>query len=150
MDNKDKIKQREYCRNWMQKRRQEWIGQNGPCKRCGSWEDLEGHHKDPETKISHRVWSWTKKKREKELRKCEVLCFKCHVIAGREYRDSKITKYIDGMDPSQIKGHGAGTYDRGCRCPVCVKWNRDRVARQVIKKNNVPLCPDGVSLDEIS
>ena len=72
-------KQRRFQRRWMHRRRQEWIEQNGPCARCGSTEDLEVDHRDPGQKVDHRVWSWSWPRREKELRKCQVLCRTCHL-----------------------------------------------------------------------
>ena len=54
---------------------------NGPCVKCGCWDldQLEVDHIDPNTKVSHRVWSWSKERRENELAKCQVLCRACHL-----------------------------------------------------------------------
>jgi len=76
---KDKNKQREYVRQWMANRRKEWFINNGPCIKCGSYNNLCIHHQDPTTKISHKIWSWAKERREKELKKCVVLCEYCHI-----------------------------------------------------------------------
>lgn len=62
----------------MKKARGEWFAANGPCKKCGSTENLELDHINPEEKVSHSVWSWTPRRRELELKKCRVLCRKCH------------------------------------------------------------------------
>jgi hypothetical protein len=62
----------------MKRIRAEWIAANGPCRQCGSKERLEIDHKNPDDKVSHAVWSWRKEKREAELAKCQVLCYKCH------------------------------------------------------------------------
>lgn len=74
---------REYLRNyqltWMRNRREKWLQENGPCRHCGSWERLEVDHVDPSQKITNRVWSWAKEKREAELRKCQILCHACHL-----------------------------------------------------------------------
>lgn len=70
--------QREYQRLWMRQRRTEWLEANGPCVQCGSWDRLEVDHKDRSQKITHAVWSWSKVRREAELVKCQVLCYKCH------------------------------------------------------------------------
>ena len=35
---------RRYQREWMQRRRQAWLAENGPCVRCGSWDRLEVDH----------------------------------------------------------------------------------------------------------
>ena len=74
----DKEKQKEFQREWLKKRRAKWLSENGPCKKCGTWENLHVHHKDPKLKISHRVWSWAETRRLAELAKCEVLCCPCH------------------------------------------------------------------------
>ncbi len=68
---------RAYNREWMRKRREEWFRANGPCA-CGSWDRLEIDHIDRSTKTTHRVWSWSEKRRNEELAKCVVRCRKCH------------------------------------------------------------------------
>lgn len=79
MPYKDPDKQREYQRKWLQKRRQEWLEENGPCIDCGCWDDLEVDHIDPELKDTHRIWSWTKERRDAELAKCVPRCKPCHL-----------------------------------------------------------------------
>lgn len=62
-----------------QRRRSEWIANNGPCS-CGSTDRLEVDHIDPTQKaisISD-VWTRCAEVREAELAKCQVLCYKCH------------------------------------------------------------------------
>ena len=78
MPYKDKKQQKKYQREWVQKRRIKWFKENGPCLFCGSEEHLELHHVDPKTKISHKIFSWSKTKRLLELAKCIILCKKCH------------------------------------------------------------------------
>lgn len=75
----DPEQQREYQRQWIAKRRAEWLEQHGPCVVCGSWDNLEVDHIDPATKLTHNVWSLGKAKREAELAKCQVLCREHHV-----------------------------------------------------------------------
>lgn len=97
--------QRAYQREWVQKRRNAWLQQNGPCKKCGSTEKLEVDHIDRKTKINHKVWTWSQIRRDEELQKCQVLCKKCHVektAADMGYRQ-----------------HGDSGYHRGCRCKIC-------------------------------
>ncbi len=62
----------------MRKTRADWFAANGPCKKCGATENLEVDHVDPGTKVCHAVWSWTPMRRELELKKCQVLCRRCH------------------------------------------------------------------------
>jgi len=76
MDRKEYL--RNYQRNWLRKRRNQWFKENGPCKECGSNKRLEVDHINPKTKITSCVWSWSKERREKELAKCQVLCYTCH------------------------------------------------------------------------
>src|SRR5712672_2171674 len=83
MPYRTKEEQREYQRQWMIKRRSEWFRENGPCIRCGSWQDLEVDHIDPSTKELHTSALWSMSplnpKRIKELAKCQVLCHNCHL-----------------------------------------------------------------------
>lgn len=77
MPYKDPARQREYMRQWTERRRAEWFAGKS-CAECGSTEDLELDHVDPARKVSHRVWSWAKERREAELAKCRALCGICH------------------------------------------------------------------------
>lgn len=72
--------QREYQRRWMARRRAEWFEANGPCVDCGTWEALELDHVDGAAKVSHRVWSWARVRREAELAKCVARCRPCHDV----------------------------------------------------------------------
>ena len=105
----DKDKQREYQRRWMKERRETWLNENGPCVDCGTWLDLEVDHVDPSRKVTHRVWSWSVERREKELAKCVVRCHPCH--------ESKTNTGVGRRAP-----HGTGSrYDSGCHCNECRK-----------------------------
>ena len=74
----DFARQRAYQRQWMANRRASWIAQNGPCTDCGTWDDLQVDHVEAKTKITHRIWSWSRVRREAELAKCVVRCRICH------------------------------------------------------------------------
>ncbi|HEX4612384.1 MAG TPA: hypothetical protein VH092_29590 [Urbifossiella sp.] len=87
----------------MQRRRREWLAVNGPCVACGSWKRLKVDHRDPMQKVSHRVWSWSKIRREAELEKCQALCEECH--EAKTYAQRFAGKALD-------------TRPR-CRCAVC-------------------------------
>lgn len=122
MPYKDKEKQKAYARCWMRKRRQEYFNTHGSCVECGAWEKLCLHHKDPDSKISHCIWSWSAERREKELAKCVVMCKKCHNMLHAKER---------------YKHGGLGRYQAGCRCDACKKAksienkrNRRRVGRE--------------------
>ncbi len=116
MPYKDKQKQQEYQRQWLKNRRKKWIDKNGPCKLCGSDINLEVDHKDRSIKVDHKVWSWSLERADKELKKCQVLCKKCH--------RKKTTKEI-----SKPLRHGinSGYTNYKCRCRKCKdahnKWN---------------------------
>lgn len=98
--------QREYQRKWMAKRRADWL-RGKCCVKCCSTENLQVDHVDPSTKIDHKVWSWSKERRDAELSKCQVLCRACH--------QEKTTK--ESYRPDR---HGLGGYhNRRCRCDIC-------------------------------
>lgn len=78
MPYKDKIKQREYQRLWIAKRRFDFL-KDKKCIKCGSNKQLEIDHIDPKTKVEHRIWSWKESKRLLELSKCQILCNKHHL-----------------------------------------------------------------------
>lgn len=79
---------RRYQNEWMQRRRWAWISENGPCRWCGSYKDLEVDHIHPETKSMQpaRIWSRRKEVRDAELAKCQVLCHDCHEIKTAQER----------------------------------------------------------------
>jgi 5-methylcytosine-specific restriction endonuclease McrA len=73
----DPDRQREYMRLWIASRRAEYFtGKN--CVNCDSTEQLELDHIDRTVKIDHKIWSWSKARREAELVKCQILCKECH------------------------------------------------------------------------
>lgn len=78
MPYKDKNKQREYARVWMEKRRQEFF-RDKYCVKCRSTQNLELDHINPNEKVSHKIWGWSEERRTKELAKCQVLCHKHHL-----------------------------------------------------------------------
>ena len=96
----------------MRNRRKEWFDLHGPCEACGSWIGLEVHHVNPETKVSHRVWSWSKKRRDAELAKCVVLCFTCHHATT-----FKLSRFVPDVSPEgelvfQVIDFGSANGDR--------------------------------------
>lgn len=89
----DPARQREYQNEWMKRRRQEWLDENGPCIDCGTWDDLQVDHVDAAVKMTHRIWSWSAERRVAELAKCVVRCDPCHrvktVRAGERARGER-------------------------------------------------------------
>ena len=117
---------REYMRRYQQKwkaaRRAAYFA-GKCCVRCGSTERLELDHIDPSTRDSalkafHTAdfWSWSMKRIEAEIAKCQVLCRKCH--------EAKTM-----VDLGQT-GHSRRGYDKGCRCVVCVEANNSHNRRR--------------------
>lgn len=70
---------RDYSRRWIAARRAAFF-KGKRCCICGSRTRLELDHKDPGTKVSHSIWSWSEKRRHEELKKCQVLCHRCHQV----------------------------------------------------------------------
>ena len=91
----DREAQREYQREWWTRRRREWIEEHGPCVDCNGSVDLEVDHDDASAKVTHRVWSWSAKRREAELAKCVVRCHACHMMKSTMNRDR-------GFAPSKL------------------------------------------------
>lgn len=122
MGYKDKDQQREYQRLWMAKRREEFFS-GKVCIECDSSDDLELDHIDPAKKVTHRIWSWSDKRRNVELAKCQVLCEKCHM-----------RKSIVQFKNAYTIPRKCGTkkkYDQGCKCSACknavrIHWNEIR------------------------
>lgn len=124
----DPAVQREYQKQWVAARRQVWIDTNGPCVKCGSRDDLEVDHVDPAKKVSHRIWSWSRKRREVELARCQVLCGLCHKDKTRRQRDDAVP-------------HGVNRYKgrHGCRCSICRAANSaDQAARRAAYGRQAP------------
>lgn len=76
---------RQYQKEWMRKRRQDWLDLNGPCAHCGSDQNLEVDHINPATKTMQpaAIWSRRQEIRDAELAKCQVLCEECHKIKSK-------------------------------------------------------------------
>lgn len=116
---KDKDRNRAYQAARLARRRADWFNDNGPCKGCGSLENLELHHINPNEKVEHRIWSWSWERIEKETKKCQVLCVDCHMLETR-------------LQKARAAKHGTQTMYKGygCRCEECRSENRERLRRQ--------------------
>lgn len=88
---KDQDKKRVYQRSWVRNRRKYYIElRGGACERCGCTVDLEFHHTNPEIKVTHRIFSYSKEKIEKELSTCILLCrIPCHRIEQAKLKERK-------------------------------------------------------------
>lgn len=128
-------RQRRYSRYWMRLRRKQWFAANGPCKQCGSWEDLELDHINPADKVHHVVWSWSEERRTAELAKCQALCHGCHRA-----------KTIAALSKPLVHGTINGYSKHRCRCEECRRANRERcykrLARIKASSSGVARTPD--------
>jgi len=115
----DREKQQAAQLRFLRSRREEWLRVHGPCAHCGSTERLEVDHLDPAAKISHRVWSWSAERRERELAGCQVLCRACHVA-----------KHRAEMRKPLVHGTTNGYSHHACRCDLCREANAGRAAEQ--------------------
>lgn len=115
--------QREYQRIWVAKNRADYMTGKS-CVICGSTQDLEVDHIDPERKVSHRIWSWSADRRSAELAKCQILCVEHHKQKTRAQRPipehGTVSRYSS-------KAHK-------CRCELCRKANRERCAANRAKQ----------------
>lgn len=118
MPYKDPAQQRAFQNQWAKNRRLVWLAQQGPCVSCGSIDSLEVDHRYRSSKVTHRVWTLTAKKRAAELAKCQPLCRPCHKA-----------KTI-----SETTRHGASQYRKGCRCGVCRTNKQQQMARYRARK----------------
>lgn len=105
----DPERQKQYQRQWIARRRAVWFADK-VCAGCGSTSSLELHHLDPSTKVTHRIWSWAKERREAELAKCQVLCFDCH-----------LQKSVAAMVTHQ-HGTWAMVGNHKCKCAECLDF----------------------------
>jgi len=71
------------------KQRSTWVSKNGPCVICGSEEELNIHHMDPDLKTAEKIWGLPFEKREEELSRCIVVCHECHVDIHSSLRRQK-------------------------------------------------------------
>jgi hypothetical protein len=115
MSYKNKEKQREYCKEWVKTRRMSFFS-GKKCFRCGSTENLVLHHRNPEEKEGHCIWSWAESRRLREIEKCDILCKKCHI----EHHAKLLEKNVHGTDTM---------YNKGCRCTECKKFKSDKNKR---------------------
>ncbi len=128
MPYKDKARRFAYQSGWVQKRRLKWLEENGPCAKCGASGNLEVDHLDPELKISHRIWSWSEKRREEELKKCQILCGSCHLKKTAEWRASRIR-------PEEMHGTCTGYMKYKCRCEKCREYKRLAHKREILRRS---------------
>ena len=125
---RDTEKLREYQRKWTAERRKLFFSDKS-CVKCGSVDRLELDHVNPVQKVSHRIWSWSIKRREEEIAKCQVLCYSCH----KKKTSAEATK-------NQPCG-SIVRYEKGCRCELCRKTKSLALKRhrEKLKSRNIEL-----------
>ncbi len=121
---KDRAKRNEYQNHWLKERRRKWLANKG-CVVCGSVEELEIDHINPDTKVSHKIWSWAAERRAEELEKCQVLCVDCHREKTSAWRATL------AHDLEEMHGTCTGYTKFRCRCEECREWKRLAHGREV-------------------
>jgi hypothetical protein len=91
-------KWREYQNTWKRRvyreRREEYFADK-VCIDCGAGSFLEVDHVDKKQKVTHKIWLWSKERREKELAKCVVRCDSCHNRRhGEERRKQDVERSV--------------------------------------------------------
>lgn len=122
MPHKNKDEFNAYMRKYMLDRYRKRMAKaiqelGGKCVICGKTEELQFDHKDKKTKslTLGKMWSVSELKFQEELKKCQLLCRKCHEEKTREELGRK----------SARETHGTLSSYRYCRCPECVKAKTD-------------------------
>ncbi len=139
----DPIKAKEYALQYVKRYRQTlrdlWLIDNGPCRECGSWDDLEIDHIDPSTKDPRlfnggSIWNWSAERRSEELAKCQVLCCDCHMaktVAARRKthcpKGHELTPENTWVRPSRPNTR---------QCKICKNETR-RTGRPVGRPKNI-------------
>ena len=121
MPYRDKQKRRNFQKTWVSNRRASWFCDK-TCSRCGSTDRLELDHINPNTKIDHKIWSWSTTRMLAELAKCQILCHTCHLD---KTKSQVLHRDIHGTP---------GMYSRGCRCLLCRTDVAERKMNWRIKK----------------
>ena len=110
----------EYMNTYMKNRYRERMAEakkhlGGKCVKCGATEDLDFDHIDSKTKTFTIgcAWSVSSERFWEEIKKCQLLCKKCHKIKTNEYWDR----------PQNKPRHGTFWFYKKykCRCGPCTK-----------------------------
>lgn len=120
---RQKAAQADWYQNVVKARRAEWLAKNGPCRKCGSSENLEVDHIDRSQKVTHRIWTWAEDKRAAELAKCQVLCRVCH-------REKSVAENRQGNSPVGVN----------FRKKECVKGHPFDLFNTIVKANGHRMC----------
>ena len=115
---------------YYQRNRDKWLLENGPCQKCGSWDNLEVDHIDPSTKdplvgypCPQSFWTWSPERRAVELAKCQVLCTNCHKIKTSEEWHKDFCVNGHPMTPENTWIPPAKPTQRRCKtCKNMQRW----------------------------
>ncbi len=104
--------------NYMKKRYHLRINQakeqlGGQCVKCGTKENLQFDHIDPTTKTGTiaEIWSYKKDFFDEEIKKCQLLCDKCH--------EEKTLTDLNRVSAKNT--HGTLSSYKYCKCDICRK-----------------------------
>ncbi len=89
----------------------------GKCVRCSETNGLQFDHIDPKTKsfTIGQMWSVSKELFDIEIRKCQLLCQRCH----------EEKTLVDKGQKSAKNTHGTLSSMRYCKCELCKKVKSD-------------------------
>lgn len=128
MPYRDKETHRLYQRNYLRRKRENFF-QNAKCSKCDSKKHLELDHIDRTTKIDHRIWGWSAKRIQEEIKKCQILCHACHLQKSLTERGFAVKK------------HG-WRYNKGCRCRICTNHHRIHANKYKLERKRIELSSD--------
>lgn len=128
----------EYMNNYMKKRYKErkifclnFLG--GECVNCGEtrYEFLQFDHivRNSKEEVISNMMLWAKKRLIEELKKCQILCEKCH----------QEKTLIESGKKDARKNHGTISSYRYCKCELCKKAKSLSNKKYKKKKNNSSL-----------
>lgn len=87
------------------------------CNQCGNVENLQFDHIDRNGKkyTIAKIWSYSEKNFWEEIKKCQLLCHRCHNIKTQKELGKKIAK----------GNHGTVSTYRYCHCKLCNKAHKE-------------------------
>jgi len=135
MPYKDKDKQREFAKKWTANRRSEFFA-GKVCVKCGDSNSLELDHINRSKKTSHKIWSWSKERRDIEIAKCQILCKSCHLAKT----------VVELGKGTFIHGSKRGYLIHKCSCVLCQERGKIIKAHRR-EKYKLKKCPSGGTAD---
>lgn len=112
------------------------------CVVCGTTEDLEFDHIDPTTKLFTIAHGYARKTFYEEVKKCQLLCKKHHILKTKTQGDVPQTVSIN----EGIHGTGYTYIQKKCRCALCRTWRRKNRRKEVSYSDMVDKPDEGIQL----